>query len=440
MSDYQIVTVNVHQTVGLVPSALQQTGAIVSLQSTRLPVGGIQLVTRMEDIRALVASKNTFTVDTLSSDGAELMLTVQEPVLLEKDAVTTLTISGAAPASFNGEYAVTYEGNNTFTATTTLASASATTPGQAELAPTAADAELLRKFTTFFAQGSRQSVYVLELGEEESAYAVLAAYLSEPKTAFYTLLVPDSFDGSPSFMQMARTHASNESKLYFFVDTRVTVEPGTPYTSPYRGIKSVVPAAVNDDATFSPSAALMWNFIGAEPSDMNKVPPMAFRYLQGVTPYDAPGAVKQALTREYVNQVGTGAEGGISNTLVIGGMTADGNDMTYWYSVDWVQINVHMALANAVINGSNNPVNPLYYNQDGIDRLQMAAQAQFDRGVSYGLVNGDPVVDAVKLGEYLRNNPDDYQAGRYAGLSASYTPMRGFTRIIFNINVTMNLA
>jgi hypothetical protein len=39
----------------------------------------------------------------------------------------------------------------------------------------------------------------------------------------------------------------------------------------------------------------------------------------------------------------------------------------------------------------------------------------------------------------VKNNPNDYGIGRYAGLSASYTPMRGFVEIIFNINVTMQL-
>lgn len=440
MSDHQIVTVNVYQTVGLVPSALQQTGAIVSLQSTLLPPGGTQLITQMADIRALVDGKNTFTVDTLTSDGSELMLTVLEDTTLANNDVVNMTLSGVVPDTFNGTYAFTYEGNKTFTATTTLAAASATTPGKAVMAQSPDDRELLRKFTTFFAQGSRQSVYVLELGALSGAMDELTLYLEDPPVRFWSVLVPDMFDGVSGFLNLARNYAANESMVYFFVDTVPVFQSGVDYVSVYKGIKSVVCSAVNENATFSPSAALMWNYIGADPSDINKVPPMSFRYLLGVTPFEGSGAEKTALYSNYVNYVATGAEGGISNTLVSGGFTSDGNDMTYWYSVDWVQINVHMALANTVINGSNNPINPLYYNQDGIDRLQISAQAQFDRGVSYGLVNGNPVVGAVPLGEYLRNNPSDYQTGRYAGLSAEYTPMRGFTKIIFNINVTMNLS
>lgn len=36
----------------------------------------------------------------------------------------------------------------------------------------------------------------------------------------------------------------------------------------------------------------------------------------------------------------------------------------------WCAINLEMDLANEVINGSNTTVNPLYYEQNGIDRLQ----------------------------------------------------------------------
>ncbi|EMD3913601.1 hypothetical protein VQ345_004778 [Salmonella enterica] len=45
----------------------------------------------------------------------------------------------------------------------------------------------------------------------------------------------------------------------------------------------------------------------------------------------------------------------------------------YWYSVAWCAINLELDLANEVINGSNTTVNPLYYDQQGIGRLQRRA-------------------------------------------------------------------
>lgn len=205
-------------------------------------------------------------------------------------------------------------------------------------------------------------------------------------------------------------------------------------------IKSIIAMADDTYPVTNAAAAAMWNFVSPSPSEINKVPPMAFRFLQAVNANKAKSSILTTMVKQNINYVDTGAEGGIANTMLVKGVTSDGNDMTYWYSVDWVQINVDMMLANAVINGSNNPINPLYYNQDGIDRLQQVAQGVFNTGVSYGLVNGQTPVNAVPFKTYVKNNPNDYGIGRYAGLSATYTPMRGFVEIVFNINVTMQLS
>ena len=262
--------------------------------------------------------------------------------------------------------------------------------------------------------------------------------MQEPLKRFYAYLVPENWKADPDFITLAKLYTANEAKQYFFVleDT----PNDTNYVTPYAGIKSIIAMADDTYPVTNAAAAAMWNLVSASPSEINKVPPMAFRYLQAVNANAAKASILTTMVKQNINYVDTGAEGGISNTMLVKGVTSDGNDMTYWYSVDWVQINVDMMLANAVINGSNNPINPLYYNQDGIDRLQQVAQGVFNTGVSYGLVNGQTPVNAVPFKTYVKNNPNDYGIGRYAGLSATYTPMRGFVEIIFNINVTMQLS
>jgi hypothetical protein len=155
---------------------------------------------------------------------------------------------------------------------------------------------------------------------------------------------------------------------------------------------------------------------------------------------------------------GTGAEGGISNTILLWGTTMDGNDATFWYSVDWVQINSDLRVSNAVINGSNNPLAPLDYNQDGINVLQQVELGVMSDAITFGLATGTVVmtelspsdlavaiedgaftglldVNAVPFIPYSLANPGDYKIGRYAGLSA-----RGFTAIVININVSQFIA
>ena len=197
------------------------------------------------------------------------------------------------------------------------------------------------------------------------------------------------------------------------------------------------------------------------PSTTNRVSPFAFKYLYGVTPFPVRNmnTVLATLKASAVNYVGTGAEGGISETTLFWGTTQDGKMFNYWYSIDWVQINLDLATANAVINGSNNPINPLYYNQPGVDVLQAVAASVMTHGITFGLVqgtvtqtaldgpvldanlnNGDyvdqTVVNAVPFITYSLENPSDYAIGKYAGLAVVYMPQQGFVNIIYNVVVT----
>ncbi|MEH4985949.1 hypothetical protein PO461_00735 [Enterobacter asburiae] len=352
-----------------------------------------------------------------------------------------ITVQNCSPNAWNGTYLATVVDSQTLTWTLSDSSldGSPTTVGQFSL--TGSD-ELVTAVDTFFAQGSTVGTYLLELGYQSDLpadeVAALKTYMQEPLKRFYAYLVPEGWKADIDFITLAKLYTANEAKQYFFVleDT----PDDTNYVTPYAGIKSIIAMADDTYPVTNAAAAAMWNFVSPSPSEINKVPPMAFRYLQAVNANAAKDSILTTMVKQNINYVDTGAEGGIANTMLVKGVTSDGNDMTYWYSVDWVQINVDMMLANAVINGSNNPINPLYYNQDGIDRLQQVAQGVFNTGVSYGLVNGQTPVNAVPFKTYVKNNPSDYGIGRYAGLSATYTPMRGFVEIVFNINVTMQLS
>ncbi len=213
-------------------------------------------------------------------------------------------------------------------------------------------------------------------------------------------------------------------------------------------------------AEFSCAAALQ-NLLKQAPSSTNKVPPFAFTFQFGVTPFPTQGlsATLAALKAANVNYVGTGAEGGISTACLFWGTTMDGRDFLYWYSVDWAQITSDVNIANAVINGSNNPINPLYYSQDGINRLQDVIVATMNTAVTVGLANGTTaraslsgpaftaaleagtyagkiVVNAIPYITYLTVNPGDYKIERYAGFSVQYIASAGFRSIVFNIVVT----
>lgn len=211
-------------------------------------------------------------------------------------------------------------------------------------------------------------------------------------------------------------------------------------------------------------AAAFYSWAAQNPSSSAKLTPFAFRFLFGVTPWPTAGnsALFTTLKTAKINIVGTGAEGGISTAVLFWGTTMDGADASQWYAVDWVAINSDLRTAAAVINGSNNPAAPLIYTQAGVDQLQPTEVGVMKDAIAFGCAvgqlvvlkldaptfsanlqagayTGQVVVNAEPLSTYSVENPNDYAQGLYSGISVAYTPARGFTQIVYNVDV-FNLA
>jgi hypothetical protein len=204
-----------------------------------------------------------------------------------------------------------------------------------------------------------------------------------------------------------------------------------------------------------------WVTLNYKPSSTNKVTPLNLSYLFDVTPFPTQGnaALVEELNTGNINIVSTGAQGGISTDILIGGNNMDGNPFNYWYSVDWVQINAQLNVTAALIAGSNNPGNPIYYDQNGINALAQVLISTMNTGITNGLVlnpvkltqmdaadfaaaltagtfDGYTVVNAEPFATYVTENPSDYSTGVYNGFSIVYVPLRGFDSITINITVS----
>ena len=429
-----IVQVNVTQTIAPSPSTLQRTGALVSQGGTTLTPGTTQLLTQESELDAIL--RPAAAISSMVWSGGTVTVTTAAPHGMTVSDVLNLTIAGAVPTAYNAvDHICTITGASTFTFPLVSNPGTCTTPGT--WAPIGVSV-LSAMVNTFFAQGSAASVYVFETGNVQTYDAVVAVQEfiedNDPQV-FYSWLVPRTFTYDSTFISMLADFEATSAKTYFFVT--VTLSTYTDFDATMKCVFAMIEAPTIPITEFS-AAAAFYHWLNNDPSTTNKVAPFAFRYLFGVTAYPIRGnsATLATLKAAAINWVGTGAEGGISNTVLMWGTTMDGRDATYWYSVDWVQINIQLDLANEIINGSNNPTNPLYYNQDGINRLQVRSQATMNRGVSYGLVLAPVTVTAVNFVDYVTENESDYRIGKYAGLAVTYTPARGFTQIVFNVNVT----
>lgn len=453
----QIVQINVSITNAPTPSTLQRTGAFISQGGTTLAADAYSLLTQLSDLTPLLEGSQA--IATLTWASSVVTVTTVAPHGYPNGDTLGLTIAGATPAGFNGTFQATITGASTFTYPLANSPGTATVMG----AVTDADvAELMSMATTYFANGSAAAVYVIELGAGTPAQGVTAlnTFITNTPNFFYSYLVPREWAAEPTYPTMAKNYAANTAKVYFF--TTVTASTYTNFTALMKSVFMMIEAP-NLPATEFSLASVFYVTLNYNPGPANQVTPLCFSFLVGVTPFAPTGPLAATYKAANVNYVTTAAEGGLSNTMLVWGHNADGNPFNYWYSIDWMQINLELNIANEIINGSNNPLAPLYYNQPGINRLQARSVKTFKSGISFGLIlgnvvsvtlgqtqfvnnlnsgvyAGNAVVNAIPFAAYAALNPSDYSIGKYGGLSAVATPGRGFEQIIFNLNITNFVA
>src|SRR5690606_3208925 len=194
-----------------------------------------------------------------------------------------ITIKNCSPNVWNGTYLATVVDSHTLTWTVVDSTLDGSPTSIGQFSVTGSDA-LVTAVDTFFAQGNSVGTYLLELGYQadlpKDEVAALKTYMQEPVKRFYAYLVPETWKANADFITLAKLYTANEAKQYFFVleDT----PDDSNYITPYAGIKSIIAMADDTYPVTNAAAAAMWNFVSPAPSEINKVPPMAFRFLQAV--------------------------------------------------------------------------------------------------------------------------------------------------------------
>ena len=443
------------------PNRLQSRGAIISQGATNLAAGSFALLTQTADLTALLASPLSLSSLAWSAGTVTATAAAAIPGLVTGDTFIT-KIAGATPSGYNGTFLATVASSTTFTY------ALANNPGSESVPGTYTppnQGELLAMAGSFYGQGASQAVYVLELGavDETTGPPVLSTFIAANPSWFYIYLVPRDWDGSAAFLALQAQYQSPTAMTYFFTTT--TISTYTAYAATMKCIAAAVEAPGIPLTEFSWATAFQ-RALSFNPSPTNRMLPLGNGYVYGVTPYPLKNnaTLLAALDAANISYIKTGVEGGLNaNNIIQNGETLDGNDFSWWYSADYININAHQATAAAVIEGANNPLAPLYYNQDGFDSLQDVVVGQINIAIASGLATGtvtvttlDPttfaqnlangvyagqnVVNAVPWGTYVSLNPSDYGAGKYAGISVVYIPQNSFKQIVFNVLVTQLVA
>jgi hypothetical protein len=481
-----IVTVHVSIIEAPTPINYQRTGAFVSFGATTMTSGDTELLTQLSDLNQWLQPPMAITSAVWAAGVVTVTTTANLPGPPTIGDTFHLEITGFTPTGYNGYFTCTVTGVKTFTYPLVSSPGTTSVMGTATLQNAN---ELSQMATTYFGQGNMIGPWILELGYQSSInnkVTALQTWLNNNPKTIYGFLMPREFGSDPlaipawpglptpapaptAWMNLLKQYQAPEKMEYFWI----TVLPTTMLTlgPTYKNVIQMVeaptlydPAGANllDSSGEFTLAAMFYNAIAFRPSNTNRVAPMAFKYVYGVTQYPQKnnGPLLVSFKAANTNYISTGAEGGISFTMVYEGVTLDGHDyFNWWYTIDWVQIEINLNLSNAIINGSNNPLAPLYYNQDGINYLQTVLYDTMVSASTFGMVlghikmtvyDGPNLTNAINGGEfagecdvnavpflnYTLANPGDYKIGEYDGLSTLFIPARGFIHILVNVVAT----
>src|SRR6185437_8597356 len=226
-----IVQLNVSTLIGAKPNTFQQTGAILSLGATSLSPGAYALLTQESDLTSQLAP--ALAISGLAWSGGVVTATTQAPIagLTTGDTFLT-TIAGASPIAYNGKVTATVTGASAFTYPLAANPGAETTPGTYTPGN---QVELGLAVSSFFTQGTRRAISVLELGAADASTGptALGTWIAANPGVFYAYLTPKSWDGSANFIALAKTFKADTSKTYFFVTTTISTY------AQYAGIKCI---------------------------------------------------------------------------------------------------------------------------------------------------------------------------------------------------------
>jgi len=467
-----VVTVQVSTILSPAPVNYQQTGALVSFGATTLAPNTQRLLTQFNDLKSFLQPVGAVTSAVLTTGVVTVTLTAALPSGIANGDIVPMSLTGFVPMAYNGLIQGTIVSPTSFTYPLAGTPGSVTTQGKYQLG---SSSQLNAQAATYFRQGTGNGVYVLELGQQVNIAGEITAletWLNTNQLSFYGYLLPDYWGTTtniPTVLALYEQFENPEAMTYFWTTIQPEAAGLIPTTAKCivqlveaPGVAAARAAAPPGNFAEFTMAAMFYAALSFKPTSVTPVSPMCFKFVYGVTPYPVTGngPLLVGFKTNFVNYIQTGAEGGIAFTNVYQGVTADGMDyFNWWFTIDWVQINANIDLTNAIINGSNNPLAPLYYNQPGINVLQATLASTMQRAAGFGMVTGVVVqtefttpdlasaissqtftgqcdVNAVPFIWYSQQNPSDFGTGEYDGLSTLFIPARGFVHILVQVVAT----
>lgn len=252
---------------------------------------------------------------------------------------------------------------------------------------------------------------------------------TEKSSLNFTKTVSQSPD--TSFVKLLTEYDNIDKENLFFMTLPKTVDPNADTNFTYfKGMKSIHLVSDNTDKGTINSAAAVVGITASNIFDISSSTPASslnYKQVKSYTPIVRSATLKNQLIQYGVTLIDSLA----SNTVLLNGRQMDGQPWEYYYYWYLTKLEVHSKITLLLLNGSNNPVAAIGFDQDGIDTIHANIVSKLkelqDLGVitnfaqSYdngtGEFTGLGDIVTPNYYEFIVSNPDDYANEKLTGIS-----------------------
>ena len=315
--------------------------------------------------------------------------------------------------------------------------------------------EFSKSIQGYFNYSGNRSVNVLELGQVSETTTLqeqatqLDTIIKSGLHRSYMYLIPSSFyvENSP-VVSIMQEYTKETSAQYFMISTTSDVTTDTVATQ-FKNLKSCF--LVYDNSDTSQNINLAGSILGIMASNKfdisgnNKASPLNFKILQGFKFNPINRVLLNSLTQYPANFIFNE----VGYATIGNGRYTNGVAWDYWYQWDLTQLALQQKITQLLINGVNNPVNVIRFDQQGIDIINASVKSTLSEYIQLGCINtyamalnpanntliGLNNINTIDFNTYISQYPEKYQNEIYDGISFYVLINRYIRQCILNITL-----
>ena len=271
------------------------------------------------------------------------------------------------------------------------------------------------------------------------AVKVLSDFVASGELRVYEWACPTSFYDNTDFIALVKSYSGITAGQYFSLELPEGTDPSTDETfALYIQSKSFVPVypslvegESSNGAIVGIKAGNLYNLSVSNPLSL-----LQWKTVYGITPRDR---LYNSLV-DALNENGCSWIGSLNNnTVVLGGMVADSQNWESYFALDTFIFRLTVDIASMMIQASNNPLQSISFNQNGINIIKNKLVAISNTMLSFGVLdnfgsdydtNTNAILNtgewsAIDFATYKANQYQDWKDGIYNGASC-YVTIRHF--------------